>query len=166
MGIPPDTPSPGSAAPSYEDLLELIASLRSQVATLEARIADLEQRLGRNPRNSSMPPSKEGLGEPSRLPRSERNAAGRRQAKQRGTPGANLCQVADPDEVITHSPKACTGCGADLVAAEVASTERRQVFDLSAVRPFVTEHRIERRRCCCGCETKAPVPDQATAPAT
>ena len=43
--------------------------------------------------------------------------------------------------------------------------ERRQVFELPEVRAFVTEHRMERRRCACGCETKAPAPPEATAPA-
>jgi len=35
--------------------------LTSQVAELQATIADLTERLGRTPRNSSMPPSAEGL---------------------------------------------------------------------------------------------------------
>jgi transposase len=112
-----------------------------------------------------MPPSAEGLGKPNRLPRSERKAAGRRQGKQPGAPGANLAQVVDPDEVVTHAPDACTNCGADLSDAEVTGVERRQVFDLPRIRPFVTEHRIEQRRCACGCEVKAPGPSHATAPA-
>ena len=70
-----------------------IARLSAKVVELTGRLADLEQRIGRNPRNSSMPPSKEGLGKPNRLARSERKAAGRRQGKQPGAPGANLAQV-------------------------------------------------------------------------
>jgi hypothetical protein len=64
-----------------------IARLSAKVVELTGRLADLEQRIGRNPRNSSMPPSKEGLGKPNRLARSERKAAGRRQGKQPGAPG-------------------------------------------------------------------------------
>jgi transposase len=141
-----------------------IARLSAKVVELTGRLADLEQRIGRNPRNSSMPPSKEGLGKPNRLARSERKAAGRRQGKQPGAPGANLAQVLDPDEVLIHSPSSCTNCGADLSGAEVVGIDRRQVFDMPAVHAVVTEHRIERRRCSCGCETKAEVPAFASAP--
>ena len=63
-----------------------------------------------------------------------------------------------------HRPP-CESCGADLADAEVVGTERRQVFDLPKIRFRVTEHVVERRRCACGCETKAAVPPAATAPA-
>ena len=50
------------------------ASLRAEIAELKARLADLEERLGRTPRNSSMPPSEEGLSKPNRA---QRRAEGR-----------------------------------------------------------------------------------------
>lgn len=130
-----------------------------------ARIADLEERLGRNPRNSSMPPSAEGFSKPPAPNRAERRAAKRRPGKQPGAEGTHLAQVEDPDEVLTHSPSACTDCGRDLADAEITDVERRQVFELPPMRPFVVEHRIERRRCACGCATKAAPPPEATAPA-
>ena len=49
---------------------------------LEAKLADLEERLGRNPRNSSMPPSSEGFSKPPAPSRAERRAAARKQGKQ------------------------------------------------------------------------------------
>jgi transposase len=137
----------------------------SRIAELEALVADLQERLGRNPRNSSMPPSAEGLSKPPAPSRAERRAAGRRQGKQPGAPGKHLAQVAHPDEVVSHVPVACESCGADLADAEVVSTERRQVFDLPEIALRVTEHVAERRRCACGCETKALFPEAATAPA-
>ena len=79
-------------------------------------------------------------------------------------PGANLARVVDPDEVLVHSPSVCTNCGADLSCAEVVGIDRRQVFDMPEVSAVLTEHRIERRRCSCGCETKAEVPVFANAP--
>jgi transposase len=178
-GIPTDDPSPFDDRPSYEELSEQLAAvelvaetraerideLEARNLALESRIADLEQRLGRNPRNSSMPPSQEGFRKPPSPSRAERRTEQRRQGKQPGAPGANLTQVVDPDVVINHSPGACTHCGADLSDAEVIGVERRQVFDLPQIHPFVTEHRIERRRCRCGCEVKAAIPANATAPA-
>lgn len=149
-----------------------IAQLEAQVgaltrrnAELEARIADLEVRLGKNPRNSSMPPSAEGFSKPPSPSRAERRAAKRKPGKQPGTEGKHLAQVAEPDEVQAHVPVACESCGADLAGAEVVSTERRQVFDLPEIRLRVTEHVVERRRCACGCETKAVFPPAVTAPA-
>ncbi len=90
---------------------ERIDELEARNLALESRIADLEQRLGRNPRNSSMPPSQEGFGKPPPPSRAERRAEQRRQGKQPGAPGANLAQVVDPDEVINHSPGACSTAG-------------------------------------------------------
>lgn len=172
LGIPPDDRSPFDDTPSYEELCEQLAASEfvieqqaTEIAELRSRLADLEQRLGKNPRNSSMPPSAEGLSKPPAPNRAERRAAKRRPGKQPGTEGKHLAQVADPDAVLTHTPVVCTDCGADLSDAEVIGVERRQVFELPEVKAFVTEHRMERRRCVCGCETKAPPPREATAPA-
>jgi transposase len=141
------------------------AVLRAQVAALESKLADLEERLGRNPRNSSMPPSAEGFSKPPSPSRAERRAAARKQGKQPGAPGKHLAQVADPDVVEVHVPGACRSCGAGLADAELVDTEHRQVFDLPAIALFVTEHVAQRKRCRCGRETKATFPKVATAPA-
>ena len=141
------------------------ALLRAQVAMLESKLADLEERIGRNPRNSSMPPSAEGFTKPPAPSRAERRAAARKQGKQPGAPGKHLAQVVDPDQVISHAPLSCTSCGEGLDDAEVVDTEHRQVFDLPEIRLVVTEHVVERRRCRCGCTTKAAFPRAATAPA-
>ena len=45
------------------------------------------------------------------------------------------------------------------------SVERRQVFEVPRTRAHVTEHQLVKLRCSCGCETKAPAPNEATAPA-
>jgi transposase len=172
LGIPTDNRSPFDDAPSYEELKEVVAALRllteqqsAQIAELEYEIAKLKERLARNPRNSSMPPSAEGLTKPVAGNRAERRAAKRRPGKQPGSEGKNLAQVESPDAVVTHTPAACTSCGAALADAGVIGVERRQVFELPEVRAHVTEHRMERRRCACGCETKATAPPEATAPA-
>ena len=132
---------------------------------LESKLADLEERLGRNPRNSSMPPSAEGFSKPPSPSRAERRAAARKQGKQPGAPGKHLAQVADPDHVVHHAPPSCSSCGSGLEDAEVVDAERRQVFELPEIRLVVTEHIAERRRCRCGCTTKAAFPRTAIAPA-
>lgn len=141
------------------------AELHKTIAELQKKVTDLEGRLARNPRNSSMPPSAEGLTKPPAPNRAERRKAKRRPGKQPGDPGHHLAQVPDPDEVVPHRPGRCQACEADLADAEVTGVERRQVFEVPQVRAHVTEHQMLRLRCRCGCETKASPPPEATAPA-
>ena len=109
---------------------ERIGELEELNRSLSARIADLEERLGRNPRNSSMPPSVEAFSKPPVPNRAERRAAKRRPGKQPGSEGKYLAQVAVPDAVgSTHAPVA-VAVAPDLSEADVVGVERRQVFEL------------------------------------
>ncbi|MGO9502668.1 MAG: DUF6444 domain-containing protein [Streptosporangiaceae bacterium] len=62
--------------PSYEVLAALVVSLRGELARAQERITELEDRPRATSRNSSMPPSGEGLAEPPRS-RSLRKKTGR-----------------------------------------------------------------------------------------
>jgi transposase len=152
----------GWESASREELLELVAAQAATIEALTACVAELERRPGQNSRNSSRPPSSDSLGKPS--PRSLRKKTGRRPGKQPGSPGASLRQVADPDEVIEHTPSACTRCGADLADAAAAGVVRRQVHDIPEVSTRVVEHRLHKRRCGCGCITTADAPQAVNAP--
>lgn len=159
-------------AQSLEELRALAASQQAvieqqatEITKLKAELEELKRRLGRNPRNSSTPPSAEGLTKPVAQSRAQRREEKRRQGKQPGAEGKHLAQVADPDEIVVHAPGACWSCGGDLSTSEVTDVEVRQVFEVPDIKAFVTEHQMERRRCACGCETKAEPPREATAPA-
>jgi transposase len=164
---------PGSVSsekPSYEELSEEVASLRTTVAQqatliekLTAEIAELRARLNMNSRNSSKPPSSDGYAKPS--PKSRRKRSGKKPGKQPGDPGRHLAQRSDPDATTVHSPSTCERCGNDLGDAEVTGRIVRQVFDLPPVALFCTEHQAERRRCRCGAETTGMFPPEAAAPA-
>lgn len=118
-------------------LAALVASLRreladSQAALAEAaaelarareRIAELEARLGQTPRNSSKPPSSEGLGKPPPMPRSLRKKSGRRPGGQAGHEGRTLAQVARPDREVPHEPACCGRCGAGLAGTAPEGAE-------------------------------------------
>ena len=154
--------------PSYAELVALVGELRSElvaaraeIAELRAENAELKRRLGMNSKNSSRPPSSDGLAKPASL----RKPSGRGPGKPRGGAGGALMQVAVPDAVEVHAPHECRGCAGDLASAEVVSVERRQVFDLPEIRLRVTEHRIEHRRCACGQVTAATPPVMPAAPA-
>ncbi|MDQ3972810.1 MAG: DUF6444 domain-containing protein [Actinomycetota bacterium] len=71
------------------------AALRAKVEELAAAVGELRARLERNAKNSSLPPSSEGLGKKPVQPRTR----GGRRGKQPGTPGTHLAQVAQPDRV-------------------------------------------------------------------
>ena len=104
-------------APSYEQLAALVAAQERTIAQLQARIAEqdaeiaeLRRHLAASSRNSSRPPSSDGLDKPA--PKSLRGRSGRKPGGQPGREGRTLWQVDTPDEVVAHEPGACAGCGA------------------------------------------------------
>src|SRR3954449_10595496 len=140
-------------APSYEQLAALVAAQERIIARLQARIAEqdariaeqdaemaeLRRNLAASSRNSSKPPSADGLDKPA--PKSLRGRSGRKPGGQPGRSGRTLRQVAVPDEVVVHEPGACRGCGGPLTGEErPAGVLRRQVFDIPKVTVRVVEH--------------------------
>ncbi|HEX2243658.1 MAG TPA: DUF6444 domain-containing protein, partial [Gammaproteobacteria bacterium] len=155
--------------PSYDDLVELVAkqarvidAQAAEIEQLKARVADLESRLGANSRNSSKPPSSDGLAKPA--PKSLRRKSGRKPGGQAGREGRSLSQVSDPDEVMRHEPVCCRGCGRGLGRAAEAGVERRQVFDVPPIKVRVTEHRLVAKKCVCGTVTRPDAPGGVAAP--
>lgn len=156
-------------SPTNAELLELVGDLqvaltevRAENERLRLRVADLQARVNANSRNSSQPPSSDGLGKPS--PKSLRKSKGRRPGGQPGHPGSTLMQVAVPDEVVVHEPDCCAGCGADARSGRRVRVERRQVFDLPPSVVHVTEHQLVTRRCGCGTQTSGQAPARVNAP--
>ncbi|MET9603357.1 DUF6444 domain-containing protein [Streptomyces sp. NPDC006459] len=161
--------------PTYEELSSLVVELSgrlaraldelagvcSELVEAKARIMDLEARLGQNSRNSSKPPSSDGLAKPA--PKSLREKSGRSPGRLKGQPGITLRQVGDPDHEVEYRPQGpCSDCGSDLAEASVAHIERRQVFDLPEhIGLEVTEHRILTCRCACGRAENAPRPKRS-----
>ena len=126
------------SAPSYEQLVALVAAqeriivqLQARIVEQDARIAELERQLAASSRNSSKPPSSDGLDKPA--PKSLRGRSGRKPGGQPGREGRTLRQVAVPDEVVVHEPSACAGCGDTLATdGSPAGLIRRQVFDIDS----------------------------------
>jgi transposase len=131
-----------------EALVDYVLSLEEQIRRLEARVTELEARLAQNSRNSSRPPSSDGLRKPPL--RSLRGNSGRKPGGQPGHPGHTLQAVAQPDHVEVHALTRCPcgQCGGvSLLGQPVLDHERRQVFDLPALELSVTEHQAEIKRC-------------------
>jgi len=139
-----------------------VAVLREQLAALQSQVADLAARVASNSRNSSKPPSSDGLAKPA--PKSLRGKSGRKPGRPKGQPGATMQLSDHPDKTVRHRPARCGCCGKSLKNAAVTGTERRQVIDIPPVKAVTTEHQLLTLLCGCGCETKAAAPDGVTAP--
>lgn len=148
-----------------EQLAVVVAALAQRdvvIAELRAENVELRRQLGMNSRNSSKPPSTDGLAKPA--PKSLRRRSGRKPGGQPGHPGSRLEQVSAPDEVLRHEPGACWGCGSGLEAAAQVGVRRRQVFDIPPIAVRVTEHQLIERRCGCGAVTTGAAPEGVRAP--
>ncbi len=153
-----------------ETLITVALTLQQQVWQLQqvvdeqaATIQGLRDQLSKNSRNSSKPPSSDGLRKP--RPQNLRQKTGRRSGGQKGHPGHTLEMVDKPDHVQLHPVTRCTHCAADLRAVEPCRVERRQVFDIPPVRIEVTEHQAEVKVCPrCGHPAKGDFPPDVTQP--
>jgi len=151
-----------SEEPTYAELVAIVAAQQQTIGELRAEIEVLKARLTASSRNSSKPPSSDGLSKPA--PKSLRGKSGRKPGGQGGHPGRTLRQVAEPDEVIVHEPGRCTGCGRDAARGPEVGVERRQVFDLPPVDLRVTEHQLITRQCACGQRNTGVAPSRVNAP--
>jgi len=136
----------------------LIAWQAEQIRVLTARVADLEAALGKNPQNSSRPPSSthpHAKPAPRPRPPARRSRGGQpgHAKHQRALLPADQCQA-----VIPCVPTACRRCGQALLGTDPAPL-RHQVWELPDLRPVVTEYQRHRLVCPCGCSTCGPLPD-------
>lgn len=160
------------------DLAERIRKLQDRLKRVEERLAtqlclnyELKRRIAeleaatvvRDSHNSSLPPA---LDPPAakaanaiRRTRSLRWPTRRRPGAQVGHRGHTRPRVEQPDQVMTHAPRECRGCGALLVGNPIVRSESRQVIDLPPVKPWVVEHRSLTKRCAsCDALTKGRFP--------
>ncbi len=142
-----------------DELIRQLFPLLAEVRQLTARVAELEARLSKNSRNSSKPPSSDGL---AKKTRSLRQPSGKKAGGQAGHPGQTLERTSEPDEIIRSPlPDRCA-CGASLSESDALIAERRQVFDIPAAHYRVVEHRAPHLRCTCGREHVSAFPSEVT----
>ena len=144
-------------------VVALIEGLFQGIHSFESRVRALEDQVAKNSRNSSKPPSTDGYHKPN--PHNLRTSSGKQSGGQKGHPGSTLRQVKQPDHVIIHSLRVCSGCQTSLINIPVVEVKKRQVFDLPPVALEVTEHQTEMKRCPrCGTKSTAEFPAAVSQP--
>jgi hypothetical protein len=122
----------------------VIAVLREQLAGVQSQVADLAARVASNSRNSSKPPSSDGLAKPA--PKSLREKTGRKPGRPKGQPGATMELSDNPVKRVRHRPAKCGCCGKSLKNAPVtaAGSQRPRRFRASvpsSARPWADSRR-------------------------
>lgn len=137
--------------------------LEKQVAELQKEMQRLKDQLAKNSRNSSKPPSSDGLKKP--VPRSLRPRGKRKPGGQKGHPGSTLKMVDYPDHTVFYPVDQCQRCGRCLKNEASSDLEKRQVFDIPTIEVQISEHQAEIKLCShCGHLSKATLPEQVKAP--
>ena len=132
------------------------------MAVMQERIQQLEGQLALNSRNSSRPPSSDGLRKPA--PKSLRASGMRPNGGQTGHEGNTLRQSVHVDEAIVHrSAPHCSVCQQEL--HEHTITETRQVFELPQLAMRTVAHQQMRSICQCGAVHLGAWPAGVNAPA-
>ncbi len=137
----------------------IVEKLEKQIELLEARIKELENQLSQNSRNSSKPPSSDGLKKP--MTQSLREKSTRPPGGQAGHDGHTLKMVDNPQHIEWRKVEEICECGESLKEQKVKEVARRQVFDVPQMKMEVTEYRAEIKICRhCGRVHKGTFPDE------
>lgn len=156
MDAPPKV-SPEVLASLPAEVIALIDWQAKQIRRLTARVAELEAKLGKNPANSSKPPS-------STHPHNKPPAAKSKSKRSRGgQPGHDkherpLIPTAECQAVVPCVPTECRRCGNGLTGSD-PDPLRHQVWELPEIKPLVTEYQQHRLVCSCGCSTCGELPE-------
>lgn len=93
------------------DLVKTVAELTQTITELNQTIAELKEQINKNSKNSSKPPSFDGLKKPPvNKDRSLRGKAGKKKGAQEGHDGVHLTVISDPDFVENHMHSDCSNC--------------------------------------------------------
>lgn len=129
-----------------------IQSLKSENNDLRGRLSKYEDpQPPKNSGNSSVPPSKESMGDEIRRRTSSlREKSGRNPGGQPGHEGNTRKMSEQPDETENIQPNYCRECGRELSDIEGVEEYREECVGVRII-PVVKRLRFLRKTCTCGC---------------
>ena len=132
-----------------EDQSARIAELSAEIASLNQIIRELKEQINKNSKNSSKPPSSDGLKKPAvNKNKSLRESSGKKQGAQEGHDGVHLSVISDPDHIENHMHSDCTGCPHRAKSLSKACIkETRHEVDAVVTVDLTAHNAIEVREC-------------------
>jgi len=140
---------------SHADLVALVLTLFDHIDRLNVRVEDLDSKLNKNSKNSSKPPSSDGL---KRQPAQPRQAGQRPSGGQKGHKGHSLEMHPTPTHIEYYGGEGHCECGLALKNGDIKTGECRQQWDIPKPSIEVTEHRQLISTCHCGKVHKGEFP--------
>ena len=132
---------------SHAEKDALILLLFDLFEQLKKRVDELESTVKKTSRNSSIPPSMDGLKKGAATPR---KSGERKSGGQAGHKGSTRRWFDQPDHIVYLHPQGACACGIELSTLQTVSGECRQQIDIPEPRYEVTEYRQLSATCTCG----------------
>ena len=124
-----------------------INTLTETVQKLQQENIELKEKLNKNSKNSSKPPSSDGLSKPQ--PKSLRKVSDKKQGAQKGHKGSGFSITQDPDKVISHDPPCCKGCVSFGKCSECSTIAAKRYEVDIVIDTKVTLHQVRTFQCPC-----------------
>jgi transposase len=146
-------------AMSHAEKDGLILKLFDWLEQMEARLKEVEKKTVKDSRNSSKPPSSDGLRKGAAEPRQRGQHSN---GGQKGHLGTTRLLIDNPDVIEELIPCGHCECGADLATQPAVFKERRQQIDIPKPKTIVTEYRLMQVHCHCGLLHSSAFPEGVT----
>jgi transposase len=140
---------------SHAEKDALILKLFDLLEGLEKRLGEVERKVAKTSRNSSQPPSSDGLKRQAAEPR---QVGAKPNGGQPGHVGITRAWTETPDEVQEIRRLGSCGCGLPLADQPGVIGERRQQIEIPEPKVQVIEYRQVVVTCACGCEHRDAFP--------
>lgn len=124
-------------------LTATVDSMNQTIFELNQTIRELKEQLNKNSKNSSKPPSSDGLKKPAvKKDRSLRESSGKKQGAQEGHNGTHLSVTISPNHTQNHMHSDCEGCpNRNSCLDKACIKETRHEID-AVVKVDVTAHNL------------------------
>jgi len=144
------------------ELNQTVSDMSQTIDELNQTIKELKEQLNKNSKNSSKPPSSDGLNKPPvKKDRSLRQNSGKKQGAQEGHVGTNLSVIVEPDFIKPHMHSDCDCCPyRDSCLDKACIKETRHEIDAEVVVNITAHQLVVVNNCPLhNCEKSGSFPD-------